>query len=81
MQTPPPSAGIWPLRLSGALFALYLGNILVGKLSIMAGSGVVGIGDVAEFLVLFGAVASFVVAVLIKEREEDAAPSPPKKQT
>ena len=81
MQPNSPSASLWPLRLSGALFVLYAGNILVGKLSVTGGSDVVGIGDVAEFLALFGAVASFVVAVLIKEREEAVPPSPGKKQT
>ena len=81
MQTPHQSAGNWPLWLSGALFALYAGNILVGKISIMTAGDVVGMGDVAEFLTLFGAAASFAVAVLIKEQEEEAGTSPPEKQT
>lgn len=80
MQTPHQSAGNRLLRLSGALFALYAGNILVGKISIMTAGDVVGMGDVAEFLTLFGAAASFAVAVLIKEQEE-AGTSPPEKQT
>lgn len=75
MQPNSKSDSNWPLRVSGILFALFLGNVLLGKLAIVMDWSFQGMGEVAEFLTLFGAAALFVVAVLIKEAAHDAASS------
>lgn len=64
------------LWISGLLFLVYLVNIAVGKISVLSASGsIAGIGDVAEFLVLFGSAAFFIIAVLIKEKAAESASS------
>ena len=57
---------------AGALFAVFAGNIVIGKIAVLNGATTVpGLGDVGEFLVLFAAVALFIVACLLRERAED----------
>jgi hypothetical protein len=56
-------AGSLPFAIAGILFAIYLGNVILG--SMRAG---VFLKDVGEMIVLFGACVFFVVAVLIRER-------------
>lgn len=49
-------------------FGLYVLNVLVGKVSVMAGATTpVHSGDVAEFLILLAAIICFVIAALNKE--------------
>lgn len=57
--------------LAGLFFAFYAANVLTGKLSVLAGSGTRGVGDVAEFLLLFFAVICFVAGTLLLERRRD----------
>lgn len=57
--------------LSGLFFAFYAANVLSGKLSVLAGSENRGVGDVAEFLLLFIAVICFVAGTLFLERRRD----------
>ena len=76
MSSAPRSKAARPLQLALALFVVYLGNVFAGKISVLMGmSTIFGIGDVAEFLTLFGSAACFIVAVLIKEREANASSS------
>ncbi len=56
---------------AGALFAVFAGNIVVGKVAVLNGATTIpGLGDVGEFLVLFAAVAVFIVACLARERAQ-----------
>lgn len=73
MQSSSTSDINWPLRLSGVLFALYLGNVLLGKLFILMGWGNFGMGDVPEFLTLFLTAVAFVIAILIKENNSNSS--------
>jgi hypothetical protein len=57
--------------LSGLFFAFYAANVLSGKLSVLTGSEIRGVGDVAEFLFLFFAVICFVAGTLLLERRRD----------
>ncbi|MDH3596973.1 MAG: hypothetical protein OEU09_22635 [Rhodospirillales bacterium] len=57
---------------AGALFAVFAGNIVIGKIAVLKGATTVpGLGDVGEFLVLFAAVVLFIVACLARERAKD----------
>ena len=57
---------------AGALFAVFAGNIVIGKIAVLYGATTVpGLGDVGEFLVLFAAVVLFIVACLARERAKD----------
>lgn len=52
-------------------FLIFAGNIIIGKVSVVMGAtNAVGFGDVAEFLILFAAVAMFIGACLARERAE-----------
>ena len=54
------------------LFAVFVVNIVIGKVAVLRGATTVpGLGDVGEFLVLFAAVALFIVACLARERARD----------
>ena len=58
------------LAFRGALlfFSLYVLNVLVGKVSVMAGATTpVHAGDVPEFLILLAAIICFVIAALGRE--------------
>ena len=56
---------------AGILFAVFAGNIVVGKIAILDGATTVpGLGDVGEFLTLFGAVVLFIIACLGYERAQ-----------
>ncbi|MEM7224360.1 MAG: hypothetical protein AAF495_15375 [Pseudomonadota bacterium] len=56
---------------AGILFAVFVGNIVVGKIAVLDGATTVpGLGDVGEFLTLFGAVVLFIVACLNYERAQ-----------
>jgi hypothetical protein len=57
-------AGSLPFAIAGVLFAIFLGNVILGSMR----SGVL-LNDVGEMLALFGACVFFVFAVLIRERE------------
>jgi len=55
-----------------ALFVVFAGNIVVGKIAVLGGATTVpGLGDVGEFLVLFAAVVFFIIACLAREREQN----------
>jgi len=54
------------------LFAILVANIVVGKIAVMQGATEVpGLGDVGEFLLLLASVVLFIVACLVREREQD----------
>ncbi len=73
MQSESRTTTNWTLRLSGVFGALFVGNVILGKASVVMGWGAVGMNDVAEFLTLFLAAIFFVAAALKKEREQEAA--------
>jgi hypothetical protein len=52
------------------LFALYLINVLLGKISISYGLNLPHLGIVAEFLMLFGACILLIIAALKRETAE-----------
>ena len=52
------------------LFALYLINVLLGKISISYGLNLPHLGNVAEFLMLFGACILLIIAALKRETAE-----------
>jgi hypothetical protein len=54
-----------------ALFALYFINVLLGKANISFGLNIPHLGNVAEFLLLFVACISLVVAALKSEAAEN----------
>jgi len=56
---------------AGIFFAIYIVNIVVGKIAVLGGATTTpGLGDVGEFLVLFAAVVLFIVACLARERAQ-----------
>jgi MFS family permease len=63
----------WALWTAAAFFALYLGNVLLGKLAAMQGvlEGWQA-GNVIEALFLFAAVVAFVVAAIQRESRDAA---------
>ena len=64
--------GRMALLASGLLFAVFIANIVIGKIAISGGATTVpGLGDVGEFLVLFVAVVLFIAACLARERAEN----------
>lgn len=64
-------AGRKALLGAGILFAVFAANIVIGKIAVLGGATTVpGLGDVGEFLVLFGAVALFIAACLARERAQ-----------
>ena len=73
--------GRWTLLAAGALFLVFVANIVIGKIAVLSGATVVpGLGDVGEFLVLFAAVVLFIVTCLSRERIADAQKSNASKQ-
>ena len=52
------------------LFALYLINVLLGKISISYGLNLPHLGNVAEFLLLFGACILLIITALKRETAE-----------
>jgi hypothetical protein len=52
------------------LFALYLINVLLGKISISYGLNLPHLGNVVEFLMLFGACILLIIAALKRETAE-----------
>ena len=63
---------IW-LTLSFFVFALFLINVLFGKINILYGLNLPHLGDVAEFLLLFGACILIIIAALKQETKEKNA--------
>ncbi len=64
-------ADIWWLSVTGALFGLFLLDVLLGKAALEFGfKPLLKLGDVGEFLVLFAAVVCFVIEVLRRELQE-----------
>ncbi len=61
------------LLAAAILFLVFVANIVIGKIAVLGGATVVpGLGDIGEFLVLFGAVVLFIGACLTRERAEDS---------
>lgn len=57
---------------AGILSVVFAGNIVLGKLAVLDGATTApGLGDVGEFLTLFGAVVLFIVACLRYEQAQD----------
>ena len=57
---------------AGILFAIFAGNIVLGKMAVLDGATTApGLGDVGEFLTLFGAVVLFIVACLRYEQGQE----------
>ena len=64
-----------PLRFAGFFFLFYMANVITGKASMfLIGSPKVFLNDVLAFLVLLGASAFFVIAILISEFEPEGDP-------
>jgi hypothetical protein len=62
--------GNWWLVSSGLLFGLYCLNVAVGKIALLSNTKpFFSMGDVGEFMVLFGAVICLVVTMLEREAE------------
>lgn len=60
---------IW-LNACFVMFALYLINVLLGKVNISYGLNLPHLGNVAEFLMLFGACILLIIAALKRETTE-----------
>ncbi|MGD8662870.1 MAG: hypothetical protein PVH37_23205, partial [Desulfobacterales bacterium] len=56
-----------PLIACFVLFALYLINLILGKINISYGLNLPHLGNVAEFLLLFGACILLIIAALKRE--------------
>jgi hypothetical protein len=59
-----------PLIACFVLFVLYLINLLLGKFNISYGLNLPHLGNVAEFLMLFGACILLIIAALKRETTE-----------
>ena len=59
-----------PLIACFVLFALYLINVLFGKINILYGLNLPHLSDVDEFLLLFGACTLIIIAALKYETTE-----------
>ena len=59
-----------PLYGSYVLFALYFINVLVGKVNIAYSQSLPHVGNVAEFLLLFGFCILLIIAALKRETAE-----------
>ena len=59
-----------PLIACFVLFALYLINLILGKVNISYGLNLPHLGNVAEFLLLFGACILLIIAALKRETVE-----------
>ena len=61
----------WFLAASGALFGLFVADVLLGKAALYYKfEPIFKLGDVGEFLALLAAVILFVIEVLRRESEE-----------
>lgn len=58
------------LLLSALLFTGYLGNIVMGVLNLHFKTELFHLGNVWEFLMLFGAAAGFIIFVLLNESHD-----------
>ena len=57
---------------AGILFAVFAGNIVMGKIALLdSATTLPGLGDVGEFLVLFAAVVFFIAACVKRESAQD----------
>ena len=65
-----PKAGRGALTTCFVLFAAYFINVLIGKINISYGLNLPHIGNVAEFLLLFGACILLIIAALKQETAE-----------
>jgi len=64
-------ADFWYLASAGALFGLFLFDVLLGKAALHYGfEPVMKLGDVGEFLVLLAAIVLFVAEALRRETQE-----------
>lgn len=62
------ASGRLAFRAALLFFSLYVLNVLVGKVSVMAGASIpVHAGDIPEFLLLLAAIICFVIAALARE--------------
>ena len=52
------------------LFAIYLINLILGKINILYGLNLTHLGNVAEFLLLFGACILLIITALKRETAE-----------
>jgi hypothetical protein len=59
-----------PLIACFVLFAIYLINLILGKINILYGLNLPHLGNVAEFLLLFGACILLIIAALKRETAE-----------
>ena len=59
-----------PLIACFVLFAIYLINLFLGKINISYGLNLPHLGNVAEFLLLFGACILLIIAALKRETAE-----------
>ena len=62
------------------LFAIYFINVLVGKINISYSLNLPHLGNVAEFLMLFGACILLIIAALKRETAEKILLTQPKKE-
>jgi len=64
-------ADFWFLVAAGALFGLFVLDVLMGKAALTYGfEPILKLGDVGEFLLLLTAVILFMIEVLRREAEE-----------
>lgn len=64
-------ADFWFLVAAGALFGLFVLDVLMGKVALAYGfEPIIKLGDVGEFLLLLTAVILFMIEVLRREAEE-----------
>ena len=60
------------LLAAGLFFAIFVANIVIGKIAVLGGAtSTPGLGDVGEFLLLFVAVVLFIAACLARERAQN----------
>lgn len=59
-----------PLIACFVLFAIYLINLILGKINISYGLNLPHLGNLAEFLLLFGACILLIIAALKRETAE-----------
>jgi len=59
----------WALPISGVLFAVFVANIIAGRILVSSGTtGGTGLPGAAEFLIFLAAVVFFVIAIVARER-------------
>lgn len=65
--------GRWVGWLSAGLFAVFIGNVMLAKLSRMTGVAIPLLPNLTEFFLLHAATATFIAYALIREAQEDSA--------